>query len=319
MKFIRFFALLAFVVFAGLVLARPASAVDFEKGGDRMVEQQTTEGGWGWNEYEGPFANIHGPTGLGLLRAFQRTGKSTQKDALSTASGFLQTFAEGDFSAGNQGTLAVGLDNLADISGNVDHMNTGFYEKLSQGNYLDYTSTEDYVDRGRVSRRNRNDNLAAWDMGEGLHSASTIGAGDRGAWVEGTKAELNLMDKDGDYVAIGLAGAIHGLASAGETFDPTNGDFASNDSIKELARELADNYQLPNGGFAHYDNSETADLQVTAYSILALDAVDREAFGADIQSAYEYLTSAQTDSGGFLAGEADDDAQWGGENQEVNG
>ena len=135
----------------------------------------------------------------------------------------------------------------------------------------------------------------------------TVGAvacgADPAAWVGGVKAELNEHNSDAYYDVIGLAGALYGLAAAGQDFDPTTGDLSSASSVQDLANILA-GYQIATGGFTWNANrlgvhSDEA-VQETAYAILALNAVDRAAYLGSIKAAADWLVSVQLATGGWL-------------------
>ena len=144
---------------------------------------------------------------------------------------------------------------------------------------------------------------------------------DPAAWVSGAKAQLNEHNSNAYYDVLGLAGALYGLAAAGQDFDPTAGDLAAASSVRDLANILAGhqiktgagaggftwntNYVIPN------DNDET--VQETAYAILALNAVNRAAYLDAIQSAADWLIAMQLATGGW------NDYVGDGENNELTG
>jgi hypothetical protein len=150
----------------------------------------------------------------------------------------------------------------------------------------------------------------------GLAAAAAAGA-DTSAWIAGTRAEINELNGNGWYDVVGLAGALYGLASVNESFDPTAGEHAAAGSLADLGAILA-GYQLASGGFTWNSNylgegegNET--VQETAYAILALNELDRSAYLGDIQKAADYLESVQLSTGGWANYVGD------GENNEITG
>lgn len=304
MKKIVLFSCVIAVVFG---VAGVAAATVFQDGGDRLVALQNNDGGWDWPLDDGNPAsaspiNTIGPIAMGLAQAYQATGDASHADALSYAGALLLTKTN-NFSP-SDGYLAAQLDQTFGGTTYSDHVKTNFYDKLAAGTYdrngggTLYT-TSDYVNLIRTARAGLG-NLAAWDIGMGLVAAGEIGA-DTSAWIDGTKAEINEFDKTDYYDVIGLAGAIFGLASVGETFDPTAGDLGGAASLGELADILA-SYQIAGGGFSWSSSAVVSgeeSVQETAYAILALNAVDRATYITEIEGAANYLKSVQLATGGW--------------------
>jgi hypothetical protein len=116
---------------------------------------------------------------------------------------------------------------------------------------------------------------------------------------------------------LGLAGALLGLSSAGVTFDPTGGDLASDDSLADLAVTLV-GYQLSTGGFswssqALGEGESNETIQETAYSLLALNELDRSGYLTEIGQAGSYMIVVQLGTGGWENYAAS------GENNEITG
>lgn len=288
----------------------------FINGGNRLVEMQNPDGGWGW-ELEGTSAlNTIGPIGMGLSKAYQQTGEQSFLDALQLTGNLLLT--KTDFSTAD-GYLAAELDRIFGVSTYSDYVKTNFYDKLADGSYEKdgvFYNTEGYVNFIRTRRSGDIANLAAWDLGLGLVGAAMCGASTQ-EWVDGVKAEINELDGNAYYDVIGLAGALYGLAYVGEDFDPTSGEHAAASSINDLANILV-GYQINNGGFSwnsQYvipdDSNET--IQETAYAILALNEIDRETYLAQIEGAANYIISVQLATGGW------ENNLTTGENNEVTG
>ncbi len=288
------------------------SGTTIQNGGDRIVAMQYTDGGWGWPLTSPPtYGNIHGPIAKGLAQAFNYTQSLTQHTALSNAGAFL-LLKTNNFSP-SDGYLALALDNI--FGGNTyrNHLNTNFYGPLAAGTYNRkgegvLYNTSAYIlkirnDRASVAHQA---NMAAWDLGMGLVGAASCGVtgAELNFWIEGTKAEINELDALEYYDVIGLAGGLYGLAFVDEEFDPTAGAHVAASNLNDLAVILA-SYQIALGGFAWNsayvipgDNNETT--QETAYSILALNEVNRTVFFTNIIGAADYLSSTQLTNGGWM-------------------
>jgi hypothetical protein len=302
-----------------------AGATLFQDGGDRLVSLQNDDGGWDWPLDDGTTAtaspkNTIAPIAMGLAQAYQVTGDTAFKDALFNAGEFLLDKTN-NFSP-SDGYLAVQLDQIFGGTTYSDHLKTNYYDPLAAGNY-DYKgegtlyNTDSYVTKIRTDRANGGiPNLAAWDVGMGLFAAGEMGA-DISAWIAGAEAEINELNGADYYDVIGLAGAIFGLASVGEDFDPTAGEHAAAGSLDDLAAILA-GYQIAGGGFTWNSNylgegegNET--VQETAYAILALNAVDPVAYAGVIAGAAQYLKDVQLTTGGW------ENYTGSGENNEITG
>jgi hypothetical protein len=104
--------------------------------------------------------------------------------ALQKAKAFLLSKTD-DF-VGTDGALAVELDSLLGGTTCIDYVSTTFYDQLEAGTYYDARSgivhdTNSYVQAQRDRRSNEGiANLAAWDLGLGLHSSYVIGANTTG-------------------------------------------------------------------------------------------------------------------------------------------
>jgi len=297
----------------------------FIDGGNRLVSLQNTDGGWDWPLYDGTPAtasppNTIGPIGMGLAKAYRVTGNSSFLAGLENAGTFLlgktNTFSPSD------GYLAAELDSIFGGTTYVDHVIDYFYDPLADGTYdrkglgTLYT-TAGYVSLIDTARASGGiANLAAWDIGMGLVAAAAAGA-DTTAWIAGTKAEIDGLDGNGYYDAIGLAGALYGLAYVGDDYDPTTGEHAAAGSLGDLTDILA-GYQIAGGGFAWNSNYVIPNdgneaVQETAYAILALNEVDRAGYLSEIYGAGNYLASVQLSTGGW-------EQYFGsGENNEVTG
>ncbi|MEW6441996.1 MAG: MopE-related protein [bacterium] len=275
-------------------------------GADRLVETQNTDGGWGWPLTGTSAPNTIGPIAMGLAQSYGSTLDLDHKAGLELAGGFLlakrNTFSPSD------GYLAATLDRVFGGTTYADHVKTYFYDALAAGTYDrngagTLYDTAGYVQMVRDARASQGiANLAAWDIGMGLVGAVLSGA-DVGAWVDGTEAEINELDGTGYYDVVGLAGAVYGLAAAGQDFNPFAGQHAAASSLSDLADILA-GYQLTTGGFTWNslylgEGEGNESNQETAYALLALNEVDRAAYLAHVSSAEDYLVSVQLPTGGW--------------------
>jgi hypothetical protein len=276
------------------------SQATFPAGGNRLVNTQNTDGGWGWPVSGASALNTVGPIAKGLGQAYLHTASSIQKASLAKAGVFL--LAKTNNFSPSDGYLAAQLDQVFGGTNYRSHVKTNFYDPLAAGTYNrlglgTLYSTASYV---ALIRNNRPVNLGAWDLGMGLVAAVKCGAA-TADWVAGVKAEIDEMNGDADYDVIGLAGAVYGLAAAGEDDDPTAGEHAAASSLSDLA-EILVTYQIENGGFAwnkNYVSSGNETNQETAYAILALNEVDRAGYLGEIQGASDYLTGVQLSTGGW--------------------
>jgi hypothetical protein len=280
-----------------------------EQGGSRLVELLNNDGGWHMSENGDPNlpsdANISGSVAIGLAHAYRRTGDPDMLAALQQAKTFL--LSKTDTFGVTDGRLAAELDDVLGGTACITHVMDNFYDKLAAGTYYDSISqtthdTASYI-QSLCDRRFTQGvaNLAAWDLGLGLHSAYVIGAS-TAEWVDGLKAEIDELDGDAGYDVLGLAGAVYGLAAAGEDYDPQAGQHASASNLSDLAAILA-GYQLETGGFTwrsiymdpHFDEA----LKETVYGLLALEAFDRSSYLMQIRDAANYVQSIQLETGGW--------------------
>ncbi|MHC4740297.1 MAG: hypothetical protein ACYS8Z_00135 [Planctomycetota bacterium] len=314
------------LILLALVLAVGSTAfgsATFQAGGDRLVALQQNDGGWDWPLDDGDPTNASpvntvGPIAMGLAQAYLATGDAGMLTALQNAGGLLLNKTN-NFSP-SDGYLAVELDSILGGTAYTDHVTTYFYGALAAGTYNrngagTLYDTAGYVNLVRTARAGQGiANLAAWDLGMGLYAAGLAGA-DTSAWIAGVKGEIDELDGSAWYDVIGLAGGIVGLASVGEDFDPTAGEHAAAGSLSDLGDILA-SYQISSGGFtwgsgAVMPGEET--VQETAYSILALDALNRASYIGNISSAGWYLQTVQLGTGGWA------NYIGGGENNEITG
>lgn len=315
------FLLLLVLLFVAGGLAQADVLTVLDDGGDRLVATQYTDGGWGWPLNAPPtYSNIIGPIAMGLAKAYRETGDAGQFTALQNAAAYLQSKPTGYFSP-SDGYIAAELDSILGGTANTDFVKANFYDKLASGTYDrlgqgTLYDTAGYVSLVRTARANAGiGNLAAWDIGIGIVGADAVGAS-TSEWISGTKAEIDELDGSAYYDVIGLAGAVYGLASVDENYDPTAGEHSAAGSLSDLADILA-GYQIWNsGGFAWNSNyvipnDGDESVQETAYSVLALKEMG--GYAGEIDRASQWLQSVQLGTGGW------EQYSGSGENNEVTG
>jgi len=282
----------------------------FQAGGDRLVAIQNNDGGWDSQVGDGDptnasIRNTVAPIAMGLAQAYRWTGDVGQLTALQNAGNFL--LAKTNNFSSCDGYLAVELDSIFGGTTYTSHVKANFYGALAAGAYDrngggTLYDTAAYIDLIRTERSGAKANLAAWDIGIGLYAADLVEA-DTSAWLAGTRAEIEELDGNAYYDVLGLAGSILGLASVGQDFDPTAGEHAAASSLSNLGQILA-SYQIAGGGFAWNMDYVVEDagnevVQETAYSILALQALDSAGYLANIGDARSYLHSVQLGTDGW--------------------
>ncbi|MCK5828195.1 right-handed parallel beta-helix repeat-containing protein, partial [Candidatus Bipolaricaulota bacterium] len=296
-------------------------------GGLRLEALQNNDGGWDWplddgNPNSASPLNTIGPIATGLARAYWNGGETAYQAALLDAGGLLLSKTN-NFSP-SDGYLATMLDSVFGGAVYRDHVLANFYGPLNAGTYDrngagTLYDTASYITSIYASRSSwGGGNLAAWDVGMGLVGAVAAGA-NATEWIAGTKTEIDRLVEPAWYDVIGLAGALYGLAFAEEEFDPTTGAHAAAGNLADLADTLA-SYQIPGGtgGFSwesDYLSPGNSDetVQETAYAILALNEVDREAYLGVTEDAANWLVAFQLGTGGWK--------NWDGgtENNEISG
>jgi beta-lactam-binding protein with PASTA domain len=298
-------------------------------GGHRLVELQNNDGGWDLplddeDPNGGSDCNVFALVATGLAEAYRhnrQTADANMLGALEKTKTFL--LSKTDNFAVADGALAVELDDILGGTACVEHVDTGFYEKLASGTYYDAGSglihdTGSYVQMVRDRRFDEGvGNLAAWDLGLAVYSANAVGA-DAAEWVTGLKAEIDELDGASGYGVLGLGGAVFGLASVGEDYDPWSGQHAAASSLSDLAEILA-GYQLGTGGFTwhwlYMEEGMDEEVQETVYGLMALNEFDGAEYLSNINNARLYLQGCQLATGGWenYIGSAE------GENNQITG
>ncbi len=317
----KVFLFVLIVLFVSSFSAQADVLTVMQDGGTRLAATQYTDGGWGWPLTAPPtYANIQGPIAMGLAQAYEATGDAGMLSALQDAATYFQAKPAGYFSP-SDGYIAAELDSILGGTANTDYVKANFYDPLAAGTYDrkglgTLYDTAGYVSLIRTARANAGiGNMAAWDIGIGIVGANAVGAS-TSEWIAGAKAEIDELDGNAYYDVLGLAGAVYGLATVGENYDPTAGEHTAASSLSDLADILA-GYQIWNsGGFtwnSNYviPNDSDEAVQETSYAMLALKGVG--GYSGEIDRASQYLQSVQLGTGGW------EQYSGSGENNEITG
>jgi hypothetical protein len=290
-----------------------ASAEVYKAGGERLIATQNGDGGWDWplrdlNPKVSNAPGILAPTAMGLVQTYRVTGDPNCLEALKKVAAYLLKKSPLAITP-EDGYLAAALDEVLAVTTYTEFVKKNFFNPLASGTY-DYLgtgalkiNTERYIEILRQQRASDGvANLAAFDCGMGLYAAHLVGA-DTKPWIAATKAEINELSPAGVYDVLGLAGAVLGLASVGETVDPTAGTHAAAGSLADLAGVLA-GYQLATGGFtwnalSMKEGANNETRQETAFALLTLKEVNSSLYLDQITSAAAYLKTSQLPTGGW--------------------
>jgi hypothetical protein len=278
------------------------------EGALRLAQLQNSDGGWDWplddgNPAAGSDYATFASAAMGLVKAYGLTGEVGLIAPFQWTKLFLLGKID-NFEVGD-GALAVEIDRINGDSVCTTHIRTNFYDKLAAGTYYDSISgsthnTFSYIQALRNRRTGSLSNLAAWDLGMGLYSAHMVGA-TTPPWITALEAEIDEITLDGGYDVIGLAGAVLGLAAAGEDYDPQAGPYAGASSLADLAEILAW-FQLDSGGFTWHGpfmSEGDENIRETAYAVMALARFDRTGFAQEINDAVIYLQKTQLVTDGW--------------------
>jgi hypothetical protein len=298
----------ATILISVLLLAqRTAMGEVIQLGASRLTSLQNADGGWddplNYNDRSATSPTDYvGQIGLGLVHAYLRTNNVAFKTAAEKAGTLLLSKTD-NFSACD-GLFAKQLDRIVGGAAYGNYVKTNFYDALAAGSYssADGNTTAAYVNTYLEAYPGK---YAGWYLGMALGSAKAVGVSNTSEWVRGVKdalVHLNSQNGAGAYQTFDLAGSIYGLASAGESsFTPlSDGPLSGISTLSALANELA-SLQLGSGGFK-VDKTfgvGSESTEATAYSILALSAVDGVNYKHGIQQAGTYLQLAQLVTGGW--------------------
>ncbi|MHC4575531.1 MAG: PASTA domain-containing protein, partial [Planctomycetota bacterium] len=290
-------------------LGQPPSVV---LGGYRLVELQNSDGGWDWPSDDGDPTRGSDPytfasVAMGLAQSYRHSRQTSEPNmlaALQNAKTFLLSKTHNFVSS--DGAIAVELDGVLGGTESTNYVRSNFFDRLAAGTYADARSvlfdcnTAEYVQAQRERYGSGFANLGAWEMGLGLYGAHAIGAS-TSEWIAGLEAEIDELDGSQVHDVLGLAGAVFGLAAAGEDYDPQSGEHAAASGLRDLAEILA-GYQLDTGGFPWWGMSSgegSEAVEETAYGLMALSQFDRVGYSAEIRDGRTYLQSVRLQTGGW--------------------
>jgi len=294
---------------------RSSTAIDFiSDAAAWLLTQQQPGGGFPWTAgTTSVFTNTQAPTAYGLIQAFRRTGNAAYIDAATAAGDFLlanpnnfpsttiKRFTGADTLFLVELTRATGEQQYRDLVVN------DFWNRLEAGNYgpdsnwdaADFVAAE-FVRRASIPE------LVAWDLSWGVVAAHIEGRTEIAqAFLDGILQSLEgVPDAGADNDLVGLSGAVWAAARTGLELDPSSGKWAAADSTMDLANTLL-TFQQASGGILFNSSADPMDAsnqdsQVTAFTLLALDLLDRDGFATEIASAGQYLIDQQQASGQIL-------------------
>ena len=291
-----------------------------------LAGTQRADGAFPWTPGDPDvFANTQGATALGLLRAFERTGVTSQRNS-AIANGNCQLAAnacipgflydEPSPNPPSRHRFATHdpyfLEELSRVTGDpayADYVDAHFWSDLAAGAYganadLDASEFANFVLSARTGQGIPE--LVPWDLSKLVLAADVAGETvARDAFVAASLAGLEAADAAHDtYDVVGLAGALFAAATAGVALDPEAGHFAAAENVGELAEALLA-FRTPSGGFVTGSAEPLVDAngsaQTTAYAMLALHAADPALYRNEIATGFGFLLSLQQASGQFLA------------------
>lgn len=299
------------VVAMVLVVSGVAQADVFVNGGDRLIEMQNADGGWGWELTGTSATNSAGPCGPGLLSAYAATNDAKYLTAAELAGDFVITRPCDTYTY--RPSVGTFMKMLSDVTGDskyVDAVKTNYYDTLQAGTF-EYKgttyNTDSYIAYINTARTGQGyPNLAIWDIGNLAAGMATVGVVQTELDKLATAIEtgLNTWDQDESYSGLGIAGGVYALATMGRDLSlpiAAENDISGKQTLIELADVLIGG-QAPSGGFGEYfyypvDGYE--GVQETAFAIKALQAVDAVRYASEIAAAQNWLVDVQLSTGGW--------------------
>ena len=287
-------------------------------GADYVLSMQFPSGGWGWRaDYAAPSTATIGATGVGMLRAYDLTGNTVYLDSAKAAGNFRidNKYDNGDARFATfdpyfmwQLSLRAGDNTWSDYAA------AGFFGELAAGTYGpdDDWDTAEYISliQGVRAETGSSVNLRSWEFSTLGVTAAQIGQAGQAALFEAAILDgLNTLDAAKSNDSLGVAGAVRGLALMGtESFAAINSpNHAGINGIATLP-DLTDylvSQQDPAGHWwdgsapTYMEPNSDENSQTTAYAILALMALDEEAYASSVQAGRSFLVSMQDASGAF--------------------
>ncbi len=291
--------------------------------GTWLMSQQDVDGWFPWTPGGGATRNTQGPSGRGLLYAYEVTGDSLLLDAAVDCGDYMidvlyqglgpnpSVYTDGDPRFATHDPLFLEeLSQYTADSSYADFVQTYFWDKLTSATYgetndMDAGEFGDYV----VNARNSQGivALSPWDI-----SATAVGA-----YIAGETAIANeIMDSilyglnlttSGDYYdSIGLAGAIWASVVTGVNLDPDTGAYVADDSTSDLANTLVTmrTTASPKGWLwcsaADPTDYTNGDTQTTAFALAALAALDYNTYLSEICEGINFIKNLQQVDGQYL-------------------
>ncbi len=297
-------------------LSTTTAAVPVASAGAWLRSQQAASGGFPWSIGDVPQGNVQGPSGYGILTAYQYSG---------TPEFLASAIANGNFLVPNYPRLfsdndprfatfdAYFLEQLSAATGNATYatfVQTNYWDKLNSGTYGE-TNDMDASDYGSavIAGRAGIVELVPWDLGGVAIGAQAAGeTGVKTAIMAKILEALNATTTStNSYDVIGLAGAVWASSVTGIDLDPTTGVYASDNSTADLAARLAA-LQQSNGAWmwsalnpACVSTDPTNfDTQASAFAVLALNAASRSTYLTQITKGSGFLLSLQQADGQIL-------------------
>jgi len=292
---------------------------------DHIISLQCPDGGWNWPHggCSSTFANITGPIGLGLLRAYELVGDPSILDAVSDAADFNMTNVYPvDGEERYSSFQSYFFYRLSQVSGDPTYSDaaaTQFFDELDAGTYGDPDyDTAGWIQAVKDGRDGQWINLRPWEFSTIAYTAGQIGnAGQqtdfRDAIIDGLETLDNTDPANVFSDIIGITGGVRGLALINETSfaalnAPNHPIVNGIDDLCDLADALV---ALQNADGSWYWHSNLAspgesskDTQTTAYAVLALMAAQDAGCGpydTEINMARNWIDSMQDVDGGFFS------------------
>ncbi len=299
-------------------------SMEISDAGTWLIGEQFTSGGFPWTPGDTlETKNTQGPSGRGLLYAYEVTGDSALLTASVDCGDYMvdlmfqglgpnpSVYTDSDPRFGSYDALF--LEELSQITWDskyADFAQTWFWDKLSTGTYgetndMDARDFGDYI----VDARKSSYDIAPWDI-----AGTAVGAAVAGE----TSIAADLMDSilyglneitttSGNYFdTIGLAGAIWASAVTDIDLDPTAGEYISADSTVDLANALVTmtTDASPKGILwdSEADSSDytNGDTQTTAFALAALATFDYNIYLSEICEGMTFIQSLQQGDGQYL-------------------
>lgn len=288
-----------------------------ETAANYLLAQQVA-GGFPWTAGGGVFSNTQGTTARGMLLAYLLTqDEAYLNSAIANGNWYLinvATYPDGDprFDTHTPNFL----EQLSAVTGDPQYANfvqTWFWDKLTSGTY-GANNDLDAADFGALVVTARAGQgyvaLSPWDLSATVIAAHIAGeTAIRDALM--TYGVLNGLESttasDYYYDVLGLAGAIWASGVTGIDLNPTAGRYAAASSTADLVTELLSLTLTSNPGawlwssVADDTDPTNADLQATAFAIMALNAYDRATYLDRIAAGAAFIRSLEESSGEFLS------------------